>query len=152
VATENGFYDNQERKHEVLEIYRDHGSRVPHIQQILYIYTSHLASRLKRPNPLAAVSILDLKEEIDAATSKMLADQGSEWQPVLNGWLDLVELGQAASQVLYKRPQSTTKASNEGNSVILVRHFTQALSQWWKNFETLSSTSSLSLQYLPLLG
>ncbi|KIW10699.1 hypothetical protein PV08_11663 [Exophiala spinifera] len=157
VAAENGLYDKRQRKREVLEICQNQPSRLPHIQQILYIYTSHLVGRLKRPNPLAAVSIPDLKEEINAAIARSSVRHQPDWQPVLNGWLDLVELGQVASQVFCNPSQSTTKATNEGKSLTMVRHFTQALSQWWENFETLTMPKAfrcnmeVEYQYLRIL-
>lgn len=139
VAIENGLYDKHETKSHTSELCRGHDSRVPHIQQILYIYTSHLAGRLKRPSPLATVSLPNLKQEVDAAATRMSVQQSSEWQPVLKGWLDLVELGHVATQVFSIPSQLTTIAATESHPTVLVRHLSQSVSQWWKGFETLSS-------------
>lgn len=114
-------------------------SRSPHIRQLLYIYSSQLASRLKRTNPLGDIAVSRAKANIVSDSREDHVETQPQWHRLLNGWLDLIELIQVAFQALYSSLQSGLNAPNESRQAAMVRHFARSVSEWWHGFRSLDS-------------
>lgn len=137
LANEYGLFDSPKTTQNISSLCCCGDLRIPHVKKMLYIYSTGLATRLRRVNPLAGISVPSLKKH----QPTNLSGAQSELYRAMNGWIELHDLSSMASDMLYASPQSTRELISQGKHISVLRRFELFLSQWWETYENIDGMS-----------